>query len=519
MRTILRPMQTLESYVAGAWCSGHGEMQILVNPATEEPIAQTSAEGLDLDRAVGFARERGGAALRAMSVGERAKVLGAMAKIIHQHRDELLELAMKNGGNTRSDAKFDVDGASGTLAHYAEIGAAFGDARVITDGDNEQIGVSPRLAGRHLYVPRRGAALLINAFNFPAWGFGEKAACALLAGMPVIVKPATSTALVAHRIVELVAEAAPEGAVSLVCGSAHDLPGRLGYGDVIAFTGSSGTAARLRQLPAVQGGGLRLNVEADSLNAAILGSDVEPGSETYALFLRDVVREMTQKSGQKCTAIRRIFVPEETIDRVVEDLAERLGGIGIGDPFSEGVRMGPLASAQQHRDVLAGIAQLAEQAQVVLDGRKPTTIGTDKGYFVGPTLLKAASGDVPRVHDLEVFGPVATVLPAPDDVEALGDLVGRGGGGLVSAIYSDDRKRVGQLLLAAAPHHGRLVFGSKKVAEKAISPGTVLPQLVHGGPGRAGGGEELGGIRGVALYAQRTAVQADRALLDAMVGG
>lgn len=513
-------MNTLESYVAGAWTSGRGPMQVLVNPTTEEPIAETSADGLDLDAAVAFARQRGGASLRAMSVGERAKLLGAMAKRIHEHRDELLELGMKNGGNTRSDAKFDVDGASGTLAHYAEIGAAFGDARVITDGDAETIGVSPRLAGRHLYVPRRGVALLVNAFNFPAWGFGEKAACALLAGMPVIVKPGTSTALVAHRIVQLVADLAPAGVISLICGSAHDLPARLGYGDVIAFTGSSGTAARLRQLPAVQRGAVRLNVEADSLNGAILGADVEPGSDTYALFLRDVAREMTQKAGQKCTAIRRIFAPEAVLDRVVEDLVERLGGVALGDPFAEGVRMGPLASAQQHRDVVAGIAQLAEGAKIVLDGRNPKTIGVEgKGYFVGPTLLRAEAPDAPRIHELEVFGPVATVLPAPDDVEALGEIVGRGGGGLVTSIYCDDRKRVGELLMAVAPHHGRLVFGSKKVAEKAISPGTVLPQLVHGGPGRAGGGEELGGLRGVALYSQRTAIQADRALLDAMVGG
>jgi 3,4-dehydroadipyl-CoA semialdehyde dehydrogenase len=514
-------MNTLESYVAGAWASGRGEMQVLVNPTTEEPMAETSADGLDLDRAVTFARERGGAGLRAMSVGERAKLLGAMARRIHEHRDELLELAMKNGGNTRSDAKFDLDGASGTLAHYAEIGGAFGHARVITDGDAETIGVSPRLAGRHLYVPRRGVALLVNAFNFPGWGFGEKAACALLAGMPVIVKPATSTALVAHRIVQLVADLAPEGAVSLVCGSAHDLPARLGYGDVIAFTGSSGTAARLRKLAGVESGAVRLNVEADSLNAAILGPDVEAGSDTYELFVRDLVREMTQKAGQKCTAIRRIFVPEASMERVTDDLVERLRAIGVGDPFAEGVRMGPLSSAQQHRDVVAGIAQLAEQTEVILDGREPKTIGAvpGKGYFVGPTLLRARSAEAARPHELEVFGPVATLLPSPDDVEALGALVGRGGGGLVSAIYGDDRKRAAALLMAIAPHHGRLVFGSKKVAEKALSPGTVLPQLLHGGPGRAGGGEELGGLRGIALYAQRTAVQADRALLDAMVGG
>jgi 3,4-dehydroadipyl-CoA semialdehyde dehydrogenase len=513
-------MNTLESYVAGAWVRGLGQMQHLQNPATEETIAQTSADGLDLARALEFARREGGSALRALSVGARAKLLGEMAKRIHQHRDELLELAMKNGGNTRSDAKFDVDGASATLAHYAEVGAAFGDARVMVDGEVEKIGASPRLGARHVYVPRRGVALLINAFNFPAWGFGEKAACALLAGMPVLLKPATSTALVAHRLFSLVAELLPPGALSLVCGSAHALPAALGYGDVIAFTGSSETAASLRALPGVQAGAVRLNVEADSLNAAILGPDAAAGGDTYELFIRDVVREMTQKAGQKCTAIRRIFVPEGAIERVIEDLRERLAPLAVGDPFAEGVRMGPLSSAQQRQDVMRGIERLATECAIVLDGRTVTPIGTPagKGFFVGPTLLSAARADVASAHELEVFGPVATVLPAPDDPEELGELLARGGGGLVSSIYSDDRKHAAALLMAAAPHHGRLVFGSKKVADKALSPGTVLPQLIHGGPGRAGGGEELGGVRGVALYAQRTAIQADRALLDAMVG-
>lgn len=511
-------MQTLQSYVAGAWTAGSGPAQSLVNPATEEVVAETSAAGLDLAAGLAHARVEGGGALRSLSMSERAAILGELAKRIHDHRDELLEIAMRNGGNTRSDAKFDVDGASGTLAHYAELGKALGDARYLIDGETEQLGISPRLAGRHAWLPRHGVALLINAFNFPAWGFGEKAACALLAGMPVILKPATSTAHVAHRIVEICADAAPPGVLSMVCGSAHELPGMLEYGDVIAFTGSSGTAARLASEPKVLGREVRLNVEADSLNAAVLGDGVD--DDTYQLFLKDIVKEMTQKTGQKCTAVRRIFVPEGMIERVRDDLADRLGEIVLGDPFVEGVRMGPVATAQQHRDVMAGIDSLAAGADVVLDGRKPSPKGVPdgKGFFVGPTLLTAKDPGLDAVHDLEVFGPVATLLPSPDDTEALCRLVARGRGGLVCSIYTDDRKWAAAMLAGAGPHHGRLVFGSKKIAGKAVPPGTVLPHLLHGGPGRAGGGEELGGLRGLALYAQRVAVQGARPLLDAMLG-
>lgn len=511
-------MQTLQSYVAGAWKAGSGEAQILVNPATEEVVAETSAAGLDLSAALEHARGAGGSALRALTMAERGEILGEMAKRIHDHRTELLEIAMKNGGCTRSDAKFDVDGASGTLAHYAALGRELGDARYLVDGETEQLGISPRLAGRHAFLPRHGVALLINAFNFPAWGFGEKAACALLAGMPVMVKPATSTAHVAHRIVEIVADAAPEGAVSMVCGSAHELPGMLDYGDVIAFTGSSGTAAKLAIEPKVLSREVRLNVEADSLNAAVLGEGVD--DETYQLFLKDVVKEISQKTGQKCTATRRIFVPPSLMERVRDDLVDRLGELVVGDPFADGVRMGPVATAQQHRDVREGIERLAEGAEVVLDGRKPTPMGVadGKGYFVGATLLQAADPGLDVVHDLEVFGPVATLLPSPNEPEALCALVARGRGGLVCSIYSDDRKWSAAMLAGAGPHHGRLVFGSRKIAGKAVPPGTVLPHLLHGGPGRAGGGEELGGLRGLALYAQRVAVQGARPLLDSMLG-
>jgi 3,4-dehydroadipyl-CoA semialdehyde dehydrogenase len=514
-------MLRLRNLLGGVWREGQGDGATLLNPATEEVLGTTTSAGLDLSAGLAFARREGGNALRAMTYAERGKLLAAMAARVHEHRDELIELAMRHGGNTRSDAKFDIDGAMGTLAHYAELGATLGEVRMIADGDSIQLGRAARLAGRHVYVPRRGVALLINAFNFPSWGFGEKAACALLAGMPVLCKPAPSSAAVAHRLVEIVADVLPPGAVGVVADLDHELPALLESGDVLSFTGSSRTASRLRVLPSVVSAAVRLGVEADSLNSAILGGDVEAGSETYELFVADVVREIRQKTGQKCTAIRRIFVPAALRERVRDDLAERLSQVVVGDPFADGVQMGPLATAQQRASVLEGACRLAEHADVVLgrDGVKPVGVPEGKGYFVPVTLLEARDAGASILHELEVFGPVATVIEAPEDVDALVALVARGGGGLVCSTYTDDRKLAGALVTGLAPHHGRLVLGSQKIAGQAVGPGTVMPHLVHGGPGRAGGGEELGGLRGLALYSQRTALQGDRALLDALVKG
>jgi oxepin-CoA hydrolase/3-oxo-5,6-dehydrosuberyl-CoA semialdehyde dehydrogenase len=520
-------MTNLRSHLEGNWAAGSGSPQTLVNPSTEEQVAETSAEGLDLEAGLAFARREGGAALAELSFAARGELLGELATAMHGHRDELLALATENGGNTRGDAKFDVDGASATFAAYAELGKELGDARHLDDGESDQIGRSPRLVGRHVYTTRPGVALLINAFNFPAWGFAEKAACALLAGMPVVVKPATSTAVVAHRMFEAVCDVAPKGALSMVCGSAHALPGLLGYGDVVAFTGSSDTGQRLRALPKVLSSEVRLNVEADSLNAAVLAPDVEVGSDTWDLFVRDVVKEVTQKTGQKCTAIRRIFVSESALDAVREALAERLSDVVVGDPSLKEVRMGPVSTAQQLNDVRAGIDALASASDVVLDGREVDARHADeahagKGYFVGPTLLVAKDATADVVHDLEVFGPVATIVPVAGDSEAFAReaaaLVGRGRGGLVGTLYTNDRKAAAAFIRAAAAHHGRICLGSKKIAEQALSPGMALPQLLHGGPGRAGDGQELGGLRGLALYMQRTAVQGDRPLLDAIFG-
>jgi 3,4-dehydroadipyl-CoA semialdehyde dehydrogenase len=517
-------MMDLASYVCGRWVAGSGAATTLVNPASEEPLARASSGGLDFGAAIAFARDRGGPALRAMTFRQRGELLRAMSRAIHAKRDELLGVAIANGGNTRSDAKFDVDGAIGTLAAYADLAQELGDATVLPDGDGTQLGRSARLFGQHVYLPRTGVAVHVNAFNFPAWGLGEKAACALLAGMPVMAKPATSTAMLAHRIVQIVIDERllPEGALSLVCGAPGDLLDRLGGQDVLAFTGSSTTAGALRAGRAFAVASAHVNVEADSLNAAVLGPDVDETSELANLFVGDVARDITQKTGQKCTAIRRVYVPAARVEGILERLRERLLAVKVGDPAREDVTMGPVATAAQLRDVRAGIDRLAAGARVACGGsQRPDAIGIadGKGYFVAATLLHTAE---PRpddaVHQHEVFGPVATLMAYDGTAERAAQMVSWGGGGLVSSVYSDDKEFVRAFALAAAPFHGRVTIGSSKTASQAIPPGTVLPQLLHGGPGRAGGGEELGGRRGLALYMQRVALQGDRALVEAIAG-
>jgi oxepin-CoA hydrolase/3-oxo-5,6-dehydrosuberyl-CoA semialdehyde dehydrogenase len=430
-----------------------------------------------------------------------------MADAMQAERDRLLELGIANGGNTRSDAKFDIDGAIGTLLHYAEIASQLGAKKFLVDGEGVQLGRSARFHGQHIGVPRHGVAVHINAFNFPAWGFAEKAAVALLAGMPVLAKPATSSAMLAHRVMEVIAEKKilPEGALSLLVGAPGELVSLLGAQDVLAFTGSGDTGARIRAAKNVIEHSVRVNIEADSLNAAVLGPDVEPRSDMYELFLKDVVRDMTQKAGQKCTAIRRIVVPKEIFSSVREDLVELLGTVKVGNPAEEDVRMGPLATASQREDARKGVERL---------GGTPafgSVAWAGKGFFLSPVLVESP-GDA--VHEHEVFGPVASLLVYTDDP---GAIVAKGNGGLVSSIYSEDAAFIEKTVMDIAPHHGRVFLGHHKI-ELSPGPGTVLPQLVHGGPGRAGGGEELGGPRGLAFYLQRVALEGSRPVIQKLIG-
>jgi oxepin-CoA hydrolase/3-oxo-5,6-dehydrosuberyl-CoA semialdehyde dehydrogenase len=515
-------MQLLASYLSGAWSAGAGATAALVNPATEAPLAEVATGGHDLAAAFRYARTTGAGELGQTSFAERGALLAQLARAMHGAREELIALAVANGGNTRGDAKFDVDGGAATLSHYAELGARLGGARLLPDGEPIQVGRTARMGGQHAWARRAGVAVHINAFNFPGWGLCEKLACALLAGMPVIAKPATATALVAHRMVELFAPILPAGALQLLVGPAGALLDSLGPGDVVAFTGGSATARTLRTHPAIVGHGVRLNLEADSLNAAVLAPDVELTSEAGALFLVDVVRDMTQKTGQKCTAIRRVLVPADRMAEVADALRERLARIAVGDPAQDGVTMGPLATAQQRDDVRAAIARLAAETEAIHGGTgevaEPIGAPAGKGYFVGPVVRATASPmTCAALHDHEIFGPVTTLGAYPGDPAAAAAFVARGDGCLVSSAYSDDRDWVAKFVAGAAPWTGRLYLGSSKMASQSPGPGTALPMLLHGGPGRAGGGEELGGERGLHLYMQRLALEGDASVLKALV--
>ncbi len=510
-------MQLLGSYLAGAWSNGSGGKTTLVNPATEEVVAEVATGGHDLAAAFRYAREIGARELAALTFAERGALLAAMAKAVHGAREELIALAVQNGGNTRSDAKFDIDGGALTLSHYAELGAKLGAQKLLGDGEPIQVGRTARMVGQHVWSSRRGVAVHINAFNFPAWGTCEKLACALLAGMPVISKPATATALVAHRLAQLFEPLLPKGVLQMLIGPAGALLDHVTPSDAVAFTGGSATAAMLRAKVSAA----RLNIEADSLNAAVLGPDVELSSEAGGLFLADVTRDMTQKSGQKCTAIRRVLVPEARLAEVADALREQLGGIAIGDPSRADIRMGPLATAQQLADVRAGIARLAAATESIHGGTgevTPIGITGGKGYFVGPVVrMTKTPMECEPLNAHEVFGPVTTIAPYSGDAAFAAAFIARGEGCLVSSAYSDDRDWVATFVGAAAPWAGRLYLGSSKMAAQSPGPGTVLPSLVHGGPGRAGGGEELGGQRGLQFYMQRCALEGDASVLKTLI--
>lgn len=516
-------MQTLPSYLSDTWVTGSGTPTVLHNPTTEEPVAQAATGGFKLGEALAYAREHGNKALRAMTFADRGQILNAVAQVMHEHREELLDLAVQNCGNTRSDAKFDLDGASATLAYYAKLGETLGAHTLFTDGEPAQLSKNPRFVGRHVWQPQVGCAVHINAFNFPAWGFAEKAAVAWLAGMPVFTKPATSTALVTARLVEHIVakKILPKGALTFLAGSAGDLLTHLKMGDVVAFTGSSDTGASVRAMPNIIRNNVRVNIEADSLNAAVLGPDLTTDSDAYHLFLREVARDMTQKAGQKCTAIRRILVPQAMVNQVVTDLGEALAAAPVGDPNQKEVKVGPLATAQQLRDVQAGIERLKGAATPAwgTGGReKLVGINGPKGYFVSPMLFLTADSHHPAIHSHEVFGPVATVLPYDGKAPSAAAIVAKGEGGLVCSVYSDDEAFITEAALALSPYHGRLHLAGSKIAEHSLGPGTVLPQLNHGGPGRAGGGEELGGLRSLRFYMQRTALQGYAPTLERIVG-
>lgn len=512
-------MLELKSFLQNEWQSGRAGGATLYNPQTGEALATASTDGLDLGAALAFARREGGPALRAMTFAERGALLTAMSKAIHAHRAELLEISTRNTGTTLKDSKFDIDGATATLAAYGELGSELGDRTFLLDGEGIQVGRSPRFHGQHIQVPLRGVAIHINAFNFPAWGFAEKLACSFLAGMPVLTKPATGTCMPSYRIAEILVESGllPDGTWSFLAGSVGDLLNHTTSQDVVAFTGSAQTARRIRSHERIISESVRVNAEADSLNAMVVGPDMEPGSDTWDLFVRELTREITQKSGQKCTATRRVFLPEALIEPTVAALRESLADFPAGDPTDEAIRMGPLSTPSQFPDVQDGLRQLAAVCEIAI-GSVPDGDGSG-GALIEPVVFTCSDPKgTELVHELEVFGPACTLMPYSGDPIEAGELVAKANGCLVATSYSDDLKFTGALLLELAPWNGRVLLGSKRIAEHSTGPGIVLPQLVHGGPGRAGGGLELGGVRGLGLYMQTCAVQGSRPEIQKILG-
>ena len=512
--------ELLPNFVAGRWQAGTGTGTALFDPVLGDELARVDATGLDLAQAFAHSREVGGAALRALSYRQRAGLLAAAAKVLQANRDAYYDIATANSGTVKNDSAVDIDGGIYTLSTYAKLGEGLGDAPYLLDGEAARLGKDPLFQSQHILVPTRGLALFINAFNFPAWGLWEKAAPALLAGVPVIIKPATATAWLTQRMVKDVVDAGvlPVGALSVICGSSAGLLDQLQPFDVLSFTGSAETAAVIRSHPAVTQRSVRVNIEADSLNSALLLPGEAPGSAAFDLLAKEVAREMTVKSGQKCTAIRRVFVPEALYAQAAEAIGARLAKTTVGNPRNEAVRMGALVNRAQLNAVREGLAQLQAQAQVLHDGATHALVDADPAIAccVGPTLLGAPDADsADRVHDVEVFGPVATLLPYRDTAHAL-RLVRRGQGSLVASLYSSDAAALGAAAVELADSHGRVHVISPDVAASQTGHGNVMPQSLHGGPGRAGGGEELGGLRALGFYHRRSAIQASTAVLQTL---
>ncbi|PSS45899.1 phenylacetic acid degradation bifunctional protein PaaZ [Arthrobacter woluwensis] len=511
----------LESYAAGHWFRADDAGKPLLDAVTGEEVARVSTTGLDYAAMVRHARDVGGPAVRRLTFHERALLLKELALHLGGLKDEFYALSFRTGA-TKRDSFVDIDGGIGTLFSYASKGRReLPNDTVMLDGGVEPLSRNGTFVGQHLYTSRTGVAVQINAFNFPVWGMLEKLAPAFLAGLPSIVKPASQTSYLTEAVVRRIIESGilPEGALQLVSGSAGDLLDHLGEQDSVDFTGSASTADLLRRHPAVLERGVRLGVEADSLNCSILGLDVTPEDPEFDLFIKGVVAEMTVKAGQKCTAIRRAIVPEHLADAVIQALSDRLAKTVVGDPANEAVRMGALASREQRDEVRKAIDELRRGADVVFgDPDRVDTVGADAeaGAFLSPVLLKAREG-ASEPHDVEPFGPVSTVLTYRTTEEAIA-LAARGKGSLAASLVTHDPRIARDVTLGLAPWHGRVLVLDRDDAGESTGHGSPLPVLVHGGPGRAGGGEELGGIRGVLHHMQRTAIQGSPDMITAITG-
>jgi len=511
----------LQNYAENQWIEGSDDGRELRSAVDGRTVASITSDGVDFGGMLDYARRVGGANLRQYTFHDRAFMLKDLAKFLMEQKKDFYTLSTETGA-TKSDSWIDIDGGISTLFVYSSKGRReMPNDTVYLDGPTEVLSREGTFVGQHLFTPRHGAAVHINAYNFPCWGMLEKLAPCLLAGVPAIVKPASSTAYLTELMVRRIVESGilPEGSVQLICGSVGDLFDHLNCQDLVAFTGSKNTAEMLQQNPRIVSESVHFTAETDSLNASILGPDATPGTPEFDLFIKEVVREMTSKAGQKCTAIRRIIAPSNMAADVVRELSTALGDIRVGHPASKEVDMGALASHGQRDEVRSRIEELSAEAEVVFGNQSDfdvTDADAEKGAFFMPTLLhcdKPLNAD--RVHSVEAFGPVSTVLPYDNLDEAI-ELARLGGGSLAGSIITNDNAVARELVLGTAPWHGRMIVINRHCAAESTGHGSPLPHLVHGGPGRAGGGEELGGIRGALHYMQRTAIQGSPATVAAI---
>jgi oxepin-CoA hydrolase/3-oxo-5,6-dehydrosuberyl-CoA semialdehyde dehydrogenase len=514
----MKPL-TLLNYAKDGWFAASGGLADVHSAVSGELVATTGSQGLDFRAMLDHARTVGGPALRGMTFHERAWMLKDLANAVMARKEELYELNYETGA-TRTDGWIDIEGGAGTLFSFSSKGRReLPNQRILIDGAMEPLSKAGSFVGQHVWTSLQGVAVHINAFNFPVWGMLEKLGPTLLAGVPAIVKPASSTGYLAEHAVRIMIEAGvlPPGALQLIMGGVGDLLDHLTLQDVVSFTGSAATAMKLQTHPVIARESVRFIAERDSLNASILGPDSGPGTPEFDLFVKEVAREMTVKAGQKCTAIRRAMAPAQHIDAVQEALIERLGKAKIGDPRQEGVTMGALASQAQLKAVREAVAELAKSARIVSGDPERTPEGLEKGAFITPILLRS---DDPwgsdAVHDVEAFGPVSTIMPYRDLGDAIA-LANRGMGSLALSLFTFDPHVAEEFVLGAGAYHGRMVILDRTSAKESTGHGSPLPVLVHGGPGRAGGGEEMGGIRGVTHYMQRTALQGSPAVLSSIV--
>ena len=511
----------LQSYVNGAWHEGVGGGKQVFNAVNGDSVCEVNSDGIDFQQVLKHGREKGSTALRALTFHDRANRLKAMAKHLKKKKDEFDRISSWTGA-TKADSWVDIEGGVGTCFAYSSlVRREFPNDTVLVEGAAERLSAKGTFSGRHILTSKQGIALHINAFNFPCWGMLEKVAPSLLAGMAVIVKPATNSAYLTEAMVrEMIAGGFfPEGAIQLICGGVGDIFEHLQEQDVVTFTGSAATGRKLKTHPNIVANSIPFNMEADSLNCSILGKSVEVGSEEFDLYIKEVAREMTVKAGQKCTAIRRAIVPQDRVEAVAQALSQRLSKISIGDPSVEGVRMGPLVGRDQMEDVWQGLETLQRSCDVIYGGNRDFEVtggDKDKGAFFPTTLLHYANPLQPGTpHDVEVFGPVSTLMPY-NSLEEATAIAKMGKGSLAGSVFTYDNQEARDLVLDMAAYHGRILIVNRDCAAESTGHGSPLPMLVHGGPGRAGGGEELGGDRAIKHYMQRTALQSSPTILTAL---